>query len=127
MAPTRLAKTMGAAALWTIVVWGNRVLLIGEAAGAWAVGRIVVSLVLGISVGAAGWIVFQRQAVTRLATWSMAMFAIGMTIIWVPSLISVSFGNDSPAFKAVHTVLAGGSLAFAFVLSREVRTSPASQ
>jgi hypothetical protein len=121
MSTIRLAKTMAAAAIWTFAVWGNRTLLVRQDEGYWASGRIVILLSLGIVLGLAARLVHQNQATSRFTQTTIAAFAVGMTLTWVPSLFRIILSDEAAAFKAVHTVLAGTSLGFAFILSRQIR------
>lgn len=96
-----------AIAVWTLLTWGGRIRLLAEAEqdlSNWL--RIGGSLV----VGAAAVAVLLLAQGTALERWILALFAAWSTIIWLRSLVSVWTGDESTAFKAVHTVLAAGFL-----------------
>lgn len=102
-------------AAWTLLSWGGRIRLLTEAEqdpGNWL--RIGGSLL----VGAAAVAVLLLADGTALERWVLTVFAAWSTVIWLRSLVSVWPGDQSLAFKAVHTGLA---LGFFFLSYQAVR------
>lgn len=107
-----LSRTILAIAIaaWTLLSWGGRIRLLTEAEqdpGNWI--RIGGSLL----VGAAAVAVLLLAEGSGLERWTLTVFAAWSTVIWLRSLVSVWVGDQSLAFKAVHTVLGVGFLALA--------------
>lgn len=102
-----------ALAAWTLISWGGRIRLLTDAEQGdltnWA--RIGGSLVIGLAAAAA---VLWAQG-TGVERWVLTVFAAWSVALWVRSLITVWSGDQSLAFKAVHTVLAAGFLVLAFL------------
>lgn len=112
-APTRRDVLLPlAAAVWTLFVWGSRIRLLDDTeASQWANWlRISISLVLALGLLIVA-IRTRKGRRSRRAAWVMIAFAVWMLIAWVPSLVGVLAGDESPAFKAVHSGLAIVSLA----------------
>ncbi|MFP3914646.1 MAG: hypothetical protein ACLFWM_07200 [Actinomycetota bacterium] len=104
---TVLAVAIG---VWTLLSWGGRIRLLTQSEqdlGNWL--RIGGSLL----VGAAAVVVLAATGGGGLQRWVLTLFAAWSVGIWLRSLVSVWSGEQSLAFKAVHTVLAAGF----FVLS----------
>lgn len=116
----RLTKIMAVASIWTVVVWGNRALLLEDNAEWWPVARIMISLGLGIALAMAALGVHQTQRVSTLAKTLTLSFSAAMFVIWLPAAVSVLFGDYDLPFKVVHTLLAGGSLYLAWLVGRRV-------
>ncbi len=95
-----------AVAAWTLLSWGGRIRLLTDAEqgdlGNWL--RIGGSIVIGL--GAAAVLLWARG--TGLERWILTLFAAWSLALWVRSLITVWGGDQSLAFKIVHTVLALG-------------------
>lgn len=92
-------------AAWTLLSWGGRIRLLTELEqdlGNWL--RIGGSLV----VGAAAVAVLLLAEGSGLERWTLTVFAAWSTVLWFRSLTSVWTGDQSMAFKTVHTVLAVG-------------------
>lgn len=100
------------AGLWTLVVWATRLRIASSDAETswtdWA--RILVSLIFGLILAALA-ISLRRGARNKWGAAAMIGFALWMVIVWVPSLVGVLAGDQSSAFKLVHSALAMGSLA----------------
>ncbi len=110
--------TLGAFALaggWSLLVWGSRIALLTgpESSNPFSWLRIGGSVALGTT------FLFLAMLMWRTGSpsgWSLPtalvylVFSIG---VWIPSAVSVLAGEASIAFKAVHVVLAGCSLAVA--------------
>ena len=108
----RATTILLAAAVWTAGVWGSRIgLITGDELGDWPnIVRIVVSLAFAPVLA---YLAFRVHRAGRSgASAVLAAFSGWMVIVWIPSLLSVSAGDSSAAFKLVHTVLAVVSLAF---------------
>jgi hypothetical protein len=94
-------------AAWTLLAWGGRIRLLTEAEqdlGNWV--RIGGSLLIG----AAAVAVLALAEGSGLERWVLTGFAAWSAVVWLRSLITVWVGDQSPAFKGVHTVLAVGFL-----------------
>lgn len=94
-----------AIAAWTLLSWGGRIRLLTEMEqdlGNWL--RIGGSLL----VGAAAVAVLLLAEGSSLERWTLTVFAAWSTVLWLRSLTSVWTGDQSMAFKTVHTVLAAG-------------------
>lgn len=91
---------------WTAVTWGGRIRLLTGAEQAdpsnWV--RIGGSILIGLVAAA----VLVLAAGGQVERWVLTVFAIWSTVIWLRSLVTVWAGDDSMAFKLVHTVLAIG-------------------
>lgn len=112
-----LSRTVLAVAIaaWTLVSWGGRIRLLTEPEqdiGNWL--RIGGSILVGGGAVA----VLLTVGGSALERWVLTIFAAWSGMIWVRSLISVWAGDQSPAFKAVHTLLA---LGFFFLAYQAVR------
>lgn len=103
-------------AAWTLLSWGGRIRLLTGAEqadpGNWI--RIGGSLLVG-ALAAVALLLFPRSVGER---WLLTLFAAWTTAIWVRSLVTVWLGEQSPAFKAVHTALALGYLVLAYLAVR---------
>lgn len=102
-----LSRTILAVAIaaWTLLSWGGRIRLLTEMEqdlGNWL--RIGGSLL----VGAAAVAVLLLAEGSGLERWTLTVFAAWSTVLWLRSLTSVWTGDQSMAFKTVHTVLAAG-------------------
>lgn len=117
---SRLTKIMAVASIWTVVVWGNRALLLENNAEWWPVARIMISLGLGIALAIGAFVVHRTQGVSTFAKTLALSFSAAMFVIRLPAAVSVSLGDYEVPFKLVHTMLAGGSLYLAWILAREV-------
>lgn len=99
--------------IWTLLAWGGRVRLLTDAdqgdIGNWV--RIGGSLLVGGMAVAALFL----AAGGAWERWALALFAVWTAGIWIRSLLTVWTGNQSMAFKLVHTVLAAGFLLLAFL------------
>lgn len=110
-----LSRTVLALAIaaWTLLAWGGRVRLLTDAEqgdlGNWV--RIGGSLL----VGAVAVLVLFLAAGSGWELWGLSLFAAWSAIIWVRSLVIVWAGDQSMAFKLVHTVLAVGFLVLAYL------------
>lgn len=118
-----LSRTILAIAIaaWTLLSWGGRIRLLTEAeqdVGNWL--RIGGSLLLG----AAAVAVLLVAEGGGLERWILTLFAAWSTVLWLRSLISVWTGDQSMAFKVVHTVLAAG---FFFLSYQAIRLGWAGQ
>lgn len=112
--PSRTALAL-AVAVWTLLTWGGRIRLLTEAEqdpSNWI--RIGGSLLIG----AAAVVVLLVAADSGVERWVLTLFAVWSTVIWVRSLIAVWGGDESLAFRAVHTVLALGFLILAYLTIR---------
>ncbi len=100
------------AGLWTLVIWSTRLRIASsDAATGWTDwARIVVSLVFGLMLVTLA-INLRRGARNRWGAAAMIGFALWMVVVWVPSLVGVLAGDQSSAFKLIHSALAMGSLA----------------
>ncbi|MDH4118030.1 MAG: hypothetical protein OEX04_12440 [Acidimicrobiia bacterium] len=104
---------------WTLVSWGGRVGLLGQApatdVGSWI--RIGGSLLVGIL---AGWALisgrFARPAVLVFALWTAA--------IWVRSLWVVWSQPNTLGFRLVHTALAAGWVVLIWAAQRVTASRP---
>jgi len=104
-----------AIALWTVLSWGGRIRLLTAAeqdVSTWL--RIGGSLLIGL-LAAATLLLFQGGVVER---WLLTLFAAWSTVLWLRSLVSVWAGDNSLAFKLVHTVLAVGFFVLAYLAAR---------
>lgn len=105
-----------AIAVWTLLSWGGRIRLLTDAEQGdlanWV--RIGGSLVVGL---AAAGVVFWAQG-SGLERWVLTLFAAWSVVLWVRSLITVWSGDQSLAFKTVHTVLAAGFFVLAVLALR---------
>lgn len=101
-----------AIAVWTLLTWGGRVRLLTDAeqadVGNWL--RIGGSIL----VGALAVLVLLAAAETGWERWVLTFFAAWSAAIWLRSLITVWLGQESMAFKSVHTVLAAGFFLLAY-------------
>ena len=116
-----LVRTMAGGTLWTIVVWGNRVLLLDDNASWWEMSRVAISFGLGAALGIVDFALHRSQEITTVTKAVVLAFSAGMAIIWLPALFRVALGDYELAFKLVHTVLAGGSLVIGWILAQQVR------
>lgn len=105
-----------AIAAWTLLTWGGRIRLLTDAEQAdlanWAriggsllIGALAV-LVLFVAQGGAA----ERWVLTLFAVWSIALWGRSLLVVWT--------GDESMAFKAVHTVLAVGFFVLAYLAVR---------
>lgn len=101
---------------WTALTWGGRIrLLTSPEQTDWANWtRIAGSILIGLATAA----VLVLAAESSWERWLTTLFAVWSTAIWLRSLVTVWTGDNSTAFKAVHTVLAAGYLALAFWAAR---------
>lgn len=112
--PSRTVLAL-AVAVWTLLTWGGRIRLLTEAEqdpSNWI--RIGGSLLIG----AAAVVVLLVAAGSGVERWVLTLFAVWSTVIWVRSLIAVWGGDESLAFRTVHTVLALGFLILAYLTIR---------
>ena len=113
--PSRIVLALAIAA-WTLITWGGRIRLLTDAEqssiGNWT--RIGGSIVVGLV--AAAVLVWAHDG--ALERWALTVFAVWSSIIWLRSLLSVWAGEQSLAFKLVHTVLATGFFLLSFFAIR---------
>lgn len=113
--PSRIVLALAIAA-WTLITWGGRIRLLTDAdqssIGNWT--RIGGSIVVGLV--AAAVLVWAHDG--ALERWALTVFAVWSSIIWLRSLLSVWAGEQSLAFKVVHTVLATGFFLLSFFAIR---------
>lgn len=101
-----------AIAVWTLLTWGGRIRLLTDAEqgdlGNWLRigGSVLVGGLAVLVLLVAGETLWERWILTFFAAWS--------TVIWLRSLITVWSGQESMAFKSVHTVLASGFFLLAY-------------
>lgn len=100
-------------AVWTLISWGGRIRLLTDAEqgdlGNWL--RIGGSLLVG-AVAVAALLAWPHSGAER---WLLTLFAGWTAAIWLRSLVTVWLGEQSLAFKVVHTGLAAGYLALAYL------------
>lgn len=110
---TRLRIVAGAIAGWTALTWGGRVnLLTGDEASdpvTWM--RVGGSIVVGAVAALAAWRAADGQRGWVVA--ALGTYAVWNLMIWGSSMVTTWQGDYTMAFKLVHSVLAGGSLALA--------------
>lgn len=99
----RTRVVVGLSALWTLVVWGSRVVLVEDGATWWSWARIAVSLGLGSALLA----VWLRPTAIRpsLAVLAMVGYAGWMVVAWTPSLFDALGSDERAAFRLVHLAL----------------------
>lgn len=116
---TVLAIAIG---VWTLLAWGGRVRLLTDAEhgdlGNWV--RIGGSLLVG-GVAVAALLLAAGGGWER---WALTVFAVWTSVIWIRSLVTVWTGDQSMAFKMVHTVLAAGFLILAYLAADRGWSSP---
>jgi hypothetical protein len=107
---TVLAIAIG---VWTLVAWGGRVRLLTGAEQADLGNRVRIggSLLLGGTAVA----VLLLSVSSSWERWILTLFAAWSTVLWARSLIVVWPGNQSMAFKVVHTALAAGFFVLAYL------------
>lgn len=105
-----------AIAVWTLLSWGGRIRLLTDPeqgdVGNWL--RIGGSVLVG-ALAVAVLLLAQGSALER---WLLMFFAAWSTVLWLRSLVTVWMGDQSMAFRIVHTILAAGFLALAYLASR---------
>jgi hypothetical protein len=110
-----------ALALWTLFVWGTRIVNIltdGGSAGALAVAVLLTALGLATAASLAG---------LRLP-WALPALAVATIVVWAVRVPLVLASDHEAAFVVVHLVLAGVSVALAALALRASprrRRSPA--
>lgn len=116
---TVLAIAIG---VWTLLAWAGRVRLLTDAeqgdlgnwvriGGSLLVGGVAVATLLLAAGG--GW-----------ERWALTFFALWTSVIWIRSLITVWTGDQSLAFKLVHTVLASGFLVLSYLAADRAWSGP---
>lgn len=103
-----------AIAAWTLLSWGGRIRLLTESEqdlSNWL--RIGGSLLVG-AIAVLALVVFEGG----VERWALTLFVAWSTVLWLRSLISVWGGDQSLAFKLVHTVLAIGFFVLAYLAAR---------
>lgn len=107
-----------AIAVWMLVAWGGRVLIVFDAGSApWDRARIALSVVTAVFAVLALW----RDRWVKFALVSYATVA---AVVWTRSVFTVATGVEGGAFKRVHFILAAVSLGlalWALVTVRRVR------
>lgn len=102
--------------IWTALTWGGRLRLLTDAEQSdldnWT--RIGGSILIGLAAALVLWLV-PASGVER---WVLSAFAAWSTLIWLRSLITVWTDDNSTAFKLVHTVLAAGFFALAYLAAK---------
>jgi hypothetical protein len=105
-----------AIAAWTLLSWGGRIRLLTDAEQGdlanWV--RIGGSLIVGLAAAA---VIFWAQG-SGVERWVLTLFAAWSVALWARSLITVWGGDQSLAFKTVHTVLAAGFFVLALLALR---------
>jgi hypothetical protein len=111
-------RLLGVAILvWTLLAWGGRISLLTRGED-WAdIGRIGVSLLLGITAA----FVLLTEVRQRWGSLILKSFSIWTTVVWVRSLIVNWAGSESLAFKLVHSALAAGFLLLAYAARTRAR------
>lgn len=105
-----------AIAVWTLLTWGGRIRLLGDAEQ----GDLSNWLRIGGSllIGALAVVVLLAAGGGTVERWMLTLFAAWSTVIWLRSLITVWTGGESMAFKLVHTVLAAGYFVLSYLAIR---------
>lgn len=102
-----------AVAAWTVLSWGGRVALLGQAGAALGdVLRIGGSLVLGAAVT---WSLWRGSAWHRPVALVFAAWSAG---VWLRALVTAWIDPPSTGFALVHTALALGWFALAWLVAR---------
>lgn len=113
----RETTMLAVAGLWTLFVWVTR-LRLASADGTtswldWA--RILVSVSFGLILVTLAMRI-RRGTRSQWSAAAMIGFAVWTVVVWVPSLVSVLAGDQTSAFKLVHSFLAIGSLAVGAII-----------
>lgn len=94
------------AAVWTVIVWGNRIALLTSDAGADDWFRIGGALAFAVALGVVAVLTKKAASPSQWATpvaWGFLTFTVA---VWVPSVVRVLPGAYDIGFKVVHAVLA---------------------
>jgi hypothetical protein len=115
----RAAWWAAAAAVWTFVVWGNRIgLLTGdEASDPWTWIRVGGSLLFGVALVGIAVLLWRGRSVAPWMAGVFVAFGVLMLVVWIRSAVTVLSGDESVAFKVVHVVLALVSIWLGMVLT----------
>lgn len=90
--------------MWALVAWGGRILVVFDAgSGVWDRTRIALSLVAAVAAVVALW-------AGRWIKPALLAYAAVAAVVWIRSAVSVMTEDATPAFVAVHLLLAAVSL-----------------
>lgn len=108
-----------AVAVWTAVAWGGRVGLLAVGDDLFDILRIVGSVLIGFA-AALVLVVPRFSVLRRTVLWVFVAWSVS---IWARSIVVNWTEGGTLAFKLVHTVLAAGFFALAWLVFAYLRRS----
>ena len=90
-----------AVAVWTLIAWGGRLMILDMTAG-WDAIRVVGSLVVG---GVSVAVLLIRRAGLRVVAYVFTGWTLG---VWGRSVFNVWRDSNTLGFRLIHTLLAAG-------------------